>query len=226
MEQSNRLPIFRERLRLLMGNASNTEFAKTIGISRQTLGFYLNGDRIPDCETLAQICQKCNVSSNWFLGLSNDMAMKSHSVDELGLSPQSVNALLGIRAHEDASEILEGLNMFLEGPGTAFLAQKIKRAKDYVQSELSFSKHSLRNEYDPNESGLPYSDFMDMNDIDLAESLEDELLEHHPELLGRFVISCGKSALDRKFKEIIEQFDCEIRMITGYYDYLTDRLYD
>ena len=80
MEQNNRLPIFRERLeelRKLMGNPSNTEFAKTIGISRQTLGFYLNGDRIPDCETLVQICYKCNTSANWLLGLSEDRNLNS-----------------------------------------------------------------------------------------------------------------------------------------------------
>lgn len=227
MEQNDRLPIFKERLeelRKLMGNPSNTEFAKTIGISRQTLGFYLNGDRIPDCETLVQICKKCNVSSNWLLGLSNDTAIKSHSVDELGLSPKSVSVLLSICANEDADEMLEGLNMLLEGAGTAFLAQKIKRTKDYIQLEASFSKHFLTDEYDPNDSLLSSATFMDISDLDLADSLEAEIIERHPELLGRIAITCGKSALDKKFDEILEQFDCEIRMITGYYDYLSTRL--
>lgn len=136
MEQNNRLPIFKERLRTLKGNASKTEFAKTIGISRQSMWFYLNGDRIPDCEILVQICQKCNVSANWLLGLSEDPSIKSASVDELGLSPKSVSALLNIRAMEDASEILEVLNMLLVDSSVIF-AKTIKHAKDCIRSLYS-----------------------------------------------------------------------------------------
>ena len=46
--KSNRLPIFTERFRKLQGDRSNTEFAEFLEISRQTVGFYCNGDRLPD----------------------------------------------------------------------------------------------------------------------------------------------------------------------------------
>lgn len=52
MGNQERLPVLRTRIGELMGARSITEFAKELQISRQTLGFYLNGDRIPDSETM------------------------------------------------------------------------------------------------------------------------------------------------------------------------------
>ena len=66
-----RFPIFRERFRELQGNMSNTEFAEFLDISRQTVGFYCNGERIPDALGLKKIAEKCNVSADWLIGLSD-----------------------------------------------------------------------------------------------------------------------------------------------------------
>ena len=72
MERKNeRLPIFTERFRELQGERSNTEFAEFLGISRQTVGFYWNGDRVPDAITIIKIAKKCEVSADWLLGLDD-----------------------------------------------------------------------------------------------------------------------------------------------------------
>ena len=96
MQKEARLPILKSRLNELMGNRSATRFAEDLGLSRQTVGFYLNGDRIPDAATLIQICQKCNVSSDWLLGLSDvkkpDMSIKA-TCAFTGLSEKAVNYL-------------------------------------------------------------------------------------------------------------------------------------
>lgn len=97
MKQENRLPIFREHLRELMGDLSVTDFAQKIGLTRQTVGFYLNGDRIPDCETLALICSKCDVSANWLLGLSDvkSPCASIAAINQLtGLSELSIQRLI------------------------------------------------------------------------------------------------------------------------------------
>ena len=69
--QNNRFPIFTERFRALQGGRSNTEFAEFLGMSRQTVGFYCNGNRVPDAVALRQIVEKCQVSADWLLGLSD-----------------------------------------------------------------------------------------------------------------------------------------------------------
>lgn len=92
-EKKDRFPIFKERFRELQGEMSNTEFADFLGMSRQTVGFYLNGNRVPDIIGLEQIARKCNVSADWLLGLS---AAKSLDTDcksvcnYTGLSEESV----------------------------------------------------------------------------------------------------------------------------------------
>lgn len=73
-----RFPAFTNRFRELQGNRSNTEFAEFLNISRQTVGFYCNGDRIPDAYVLHQIATKCAVSADWLLGLSD---VKSDDTD-------------------------------------------------------------------------------------------------------------------------------------------------
>ena len=97
MERKNdRLPIFTERFRELQGERSNTEFADFLGISRQTVGFYCNGDRVPDALTLIKISQKCGVSVDWLLGLSTAKtycAEIAQICNYIGLSPDSVQTL-------------------------------------------------------------------------------------------------------------------------------------
>ena len=77
-EEKYRFPIFRERFRELQGDMSNTEFAEFLGISRQTVGFYCNGERIPDALGLKSIAEKCSVSADWLLGMSNTKSMETN----------------------------------------------------------------------------------------------------------------------------------------------------
>ena len=74
MEQK-RLPIFAERFAKLRGDMTQGEFADTLGISRPTVGFYENGSRLPDALVLRQIAEKCKVSSDWLLGLSDEPSL-------------------------------------------------------------------------------------------------------------------------------------------------------
>lgn len=97
-EKSNRFPILRERLNLLMRDMglNTTDFANRVGITRQTMGFYLNGDRIPDSLTIAQICKNCEVSANWLLGLTETRSPNTGLeaiVQYTGLSEANVNCL-------------------------------------------------------------------------------------------------------------------------------------
>ena len=60
---------------------SQQAFADFLGISRPTVGFYENADkehgRIPDADTLRIICEKCDVSADYLLGISNTKSPKT-----------------------------------------------------------------------------------------------------------------------------------------------------
>lgn len=95
--ENNRLPIFTKRFRELQGDRANTEFADFLGISRQTVGFYCNGNRIPDAVVLRQIADKCEVSADWLLGLTDvqtrDLDLRN-ICEYTGLSEKAVEMVL------------------------------------------------------------------------------------------------------------------------------------
>lgn len=116
-KKSARFPIFKDRFfQLRPKETSQDEFAKFLGISRQTVSFYENGERVPDALVLRQICEKCNVSSDWLLGLSEYRNTKSEQVlaKDLGLSEKAMYALLGLRNSPDHSELIDTVNLLLE----------------------------------------------------------------------------------------------------------------
>lgn len=126
-----RLKVFQERFELLRKerDLSNTEFAKFLDMSRQTVGFYLNGDRVPDALMLRQIAEKCNVSADWLLGLTNDNAKGVRAVDALGISSKAVNSLLEIAAVD-----ADTLSDFLSSERFLALIIQIYRVKYTVQT--------------------------------------------------------------------------------------------
>lgn len=82
--ERKRFPIFAERFNILRDERTQGEFADFLGISRPTVGFYENGTRIPDAYILKQICEKCDVSADWLLGLSDYMTKnQENETDEL-----------------------------------------------------------------------------------------------------------------------------------------------
>lgn len=95
-EKKDRSPIFKERFRELQGEMSNTEFADFLGMSRQTVGFYLNGNRVPDIIGLEQIARKCNVSADWLLGLSESKLLDAEIQQICHYTGLSENAVVHI----------------------------------------------------------------------------------------------------------------------------------
>ena len=82
---------FQERLRELRGSSLQDEFAAKIGISRTSLSYYENGNRIPDIDTLTRIHEVTGVSIYYLLGLtdSKDDALVTAQRDT-GLSEKSL----------------------------------------------------------------------------------------------------------------------------------------
>lgn len=70
-EKASIVPAFHKRLSELKGDMMLIDFSNQFGLSRITVGSYLNGKSIPDILTLYMICKHYNVSSDWLLGLSD-----------------------------------------------------------------------------------------------------------------------------------------------------------
>lgn len=107
------IPIFRERLMQLQGDLSNVDFAKKLGLSRQTIGCYLNGDRVPDGRIIFQICQICGVSADWLLGLSDvrDHDVEAKAIERYtGLSGETIRFLhTWVSMPDDLPSVVENI---------------------------------------------------------------------------------------------------------------------
>jgi len=95
MDVSEIRHIFSTRIRKLReGSKNQGEFADSVGISRGAMSYYEQEARTPDIGVLRAICEKCNVSADYLLGLIPD---QNHAVSnvcrETGLSPEAARNL-------------------------------------------------------------------------------------------------------------------------------------
>lgn len=93
-----RFPVFQERFNVLRQESgmSQDKFAEFLGLSRPTIGFYENGIRIPDILALKNISEKCEVSADWLLGLSEEKTVNADTkaaCKYTGLSEETVSHL-------------------------------------------------------------------------------------------------------------------------------------
>ena len=90
-----RFPEFRNAFLELMGDMTLEQFAKKLSMSRATVGFYAAGQRIPDALGLKKIAEKCNVSTDWLLGLSNypNYDDRGITAEELGMTGEAAQSI-------------------------------------------------------------------------------------------------------------------------------------
>lgn len=94
---------FTERLYELRGNRSQEEFAKFLGISRPSLGSYENGNRVPNAQILKKISEKCGVSTDYLLGLSDYKQKETEAItaQDMGLTENCAKILQGIKGDDN-----------------------------------------------------------------------------------------------------------------------------
>lgn len=117
-----RFPEFCDKFRELQGSMTDVEFGKKLGLSRQTVGFYRNGDRIPDALGLRDIAQKCDVSTDYLLGLTDCPAVDDKeraACEYTGLYQTSIQYLHDLVSSNDSMRI--AFDDFIDVAGTILL---------------------------------------------------------------------------------------------------------
>ena len=125
----NRNAVFCERFAGLRGGRSQAEYAKFLGISRATVGFYENGERVPDANVLKKICEACEVTADYLLGLSNHKNKEGTSVGHT-MNPYEKHSLLV----EHIQDMEKRLGAYLWMPGCEKTDRYAKDLIDAIQA--------------------------------------------------------------------------------------------
>ena len=114
-KKQSRFPILKDRLNTLLEGRTTTEFAKAMGVSRATAGFYLNGNRVPDAKALREIAGNLGVSADYLIGLTSTRSTDARiqSVQSSTLLTESACERL---CYEEDACIIAFLDELLEMP--------------------------------------------------------------------------------------------------------------
>lgn len=150
-----RFPIFQERFlkERQYRELSQADFAIFLGISRPTVGFYENGERLPDALTLKKIAEKCDVTSDYLLGLSNTRKPENANIGKrLGLSDNAIQVLEMYNEYFHGELLIPTINLLIEqetppenfgGYGEAIICDP-----DISEEEARNIEDKLSKEYD------------------------------------------------------------------------------
>lgn len=117
MEKNNYGEIFSRRLRALRKELGFTveDFANKVDVSKSSIGYYENQNRVPDIITVARMADELNVSVDYLIGRSNARTNKisiKRVCEKIGLSDKSV--LMLARLKKEKSIRLQTINLLLE----------------------------------------------------------------------------------------------------------------
>ncbi len=176
-EAENKLPIFRKNFHELRGKMSQAEFADFLGISRPTVGFYENGDRIPDSAVFKQICEKCKCSSDWLLGISGtkspDITVQT-ICKYTGLDENPVNVLKSLHDNRQLGfndAMIQTVNILLKERNTLEAISQFLFCK-VVEEVVSFHvEFKTADVIPPTSCGLTTESFQRMTMVKIQERL-------------------------------------------------------
>lgn len=109
--------VFSARLKELRQESGLTieEFASEVGVSKSSVGYYENQNRLPDLATAARMADVLNVTTDYLIGRSNarTQAPKLKNIcDYVGLSDKSVEMLARLKKENPKRSAL--INILLE----------------------------------------------------------------------------------------------------------------
>ena len=188
--------IFSDRLSKLMKerNVTQEQLAHELGVKRQTVSLYKNGQSTPDAAQLKNIAMFFGVSADWLLGLSSeDVWTTDVDIREIckytGLSEKSVSYLLAISKYDnypdESTVTVQTLNDLLGNAQITILLNKVA----ILKSTNRMSKKIL-------------------DILDDINSLMSDNSDGLPAAIDEILYECGgKSLFDIEKNERFERFE-------------------
>ena len=148
--------VFSKRLSALMKerNVTQEELAHELGIKRQTVSLYKNGQSTPDAAQLKNIATFFDVSADWLLGLTNtrsqdiDIRRICEKIDQKEQVIIQLQRIYEGRGHEP--ETIEGINSILSNSIFQLLARDYIRLKHFTEKvNAEYKEHSFGELEDP-----------------------------------------------------------------------------
>lgn len=200
-----RLKVFQERFDLLRKEhgSNNTDFAKFLDMSRQTVGFYLNGDRVPDALNLIRIAEKCSVSADWLLGLTDEKTPNTEIRSMCiytGFSSDLVKVIHLI--YNNAPKEFTLLNLFLEN-------LVIKNAQSISNACINLQKAAMA-KVTQRSHNLSPDDGRIVNFLDSMNSDNNGMFKLTAGEASDFFLSSAKADFKGGIDEIMEHFMIDI----------------
>lgn len=123
------------------------ECAEKLNISRGSISFYENGERLPDIETIYNMAKFFNVSADYLIGLT-DISTADTNVQAVckytGVSQNVIDMLNGffVKNKDCNDTYLAGFNLFFEGYSIEFF----DRFYRVISSSVAENKESTKSE--------------------------------------------------------------------------------
>lgn len=100
---------FSERIKELRNGRSQQEVADYLGVTKNKWSTWELGKYEPDLDTLALICEKFNVTSDWILGLQDKRDVTKPAIPCVDQKASQISKAL-LRISNTTRELAEGLD--------------------------------------------------------------------------------------------------------------------
>lgn len=104
---------YKKRIELNNGKYTELQFAKDLGLGKDSMHTYLTGKRVPNADSLVRIANGLNVSVDYLLGLSNKKSIEP-TEDEKAIARVSELTGLCVENLNKLTKNGEHINMYLD----------------------------------------------------------------------------------------------------------------
>lgn len=136
--------MFADRMKTIIGDRSQREFAKSLNISPSTLWEYLKG-RIPPADLIARICEQYGVSEAWILSGEGPMLRSDQGAEPVG-EPMMTVVSESAAAYDVAGELF-GFTLVPRYAVTAQAGAGAVVEEEAITDRLAFRTEWLRQNF-------------------------------------------------------------------------------